>query len=258
MFSAIEFIKYLLRSFHLHGVHSPFVYHLNESIFKEKTPFYSFEAIESLRAKLLLTPKEIEVLDLGAGSKKGNHKKRRISDIARLALKKPKVAQLLYRLCKEYKPKTILEIGTSFGLTTSYLSEACPYSQIITLEGSPEIANVAKVNFSKLSLNNIKQVVGNFNNTLSIELDNIDQLDFVYFDGNHQEKPTIDYFELCLKKANESSIFIFDDIYWSKGMKKAWTQIKKHPKSTITIDLFEIGIVFFKTNQQKEDFTIYH
>lgn len=258
MFSILEYIKYLFRSFHLHGIHSPFVFQLNEDIVKEKISFYAFDEIESIRAKLLLTEKEIEVLDLGAGSKRGNNKKKRINDIARSALKKPKYAQLMFRLAYKAKPKTILEIGTSLGITTSYLSKACPLAQVISLEGCPEISKVAKINFDKLGLQNIKQVLGNFDDTLSKEINQLDTLDFVYFDGNHQEEPTLRYFNLCLEKADESSIFIFDDIYWSKGMKKAWNKIKKHPKVTVTIDLFEIGIVLFKTDQTREDFTIYH
>ena len=83
------------------------------------------------------------------------------------------------------------------------------------------------------------------------------QVDMVYFDGNHQEKATIEYFNQCLAKAHENSIFIFDDIYWSKGMKKAWEFIKGHSDVTVTIDLFEVGIVFFKKDQTKQNFTIY-
>lgn len=258
MFSALEFIKYIFRSFHLHGVHSPFVFKLNDELIQEKTPFYCFEEIESIRAKLLLTEKSIDVLDLGAGSKKGNNKKRQINDIANSALKKPKIAQLLYRLAYHFNPNTILEIGTSFGITTSYLASSCPKAKLTTLEGSPEIAKVARINFDKLGLSHIKQNLGNFDETLTSSIQDLKKLDFVYFDGNHQEEPTIKYFEQCLASAHESSVFIFDDIYWSKGMKNAWEKIKQHPKVTITIDLFEIGLVFFKTDQEKEHFTIYH
>ncbi len=41
-------------------------------------------------------------------------------------------------------------------------------------------------------------------------------------------------------------------------MKAAWEEIKLHPKVTVTIDCFEMGIVFFKKNEVKENFTVYH
>jgi predicted O-methyltransferase YrrM len=81
-------------------------------------------------------------------------------------------------------------------------------------------------------------------------------LDYVFFDGNHQKKPTIQYFNLCLQKAHENSIFIFDDIHWSGGMEEAWNYIQSHSSVTLTIDVFWIGIVFFKKNQAKEHYII--
>ena len=254
----IEYIRYLLRSFHLHGIHSPFVFELNEEIFKEKTPFYCFDEIESIRAKLLLTKKTIVVNDLGAGSKKTKKKKRRICDIAKTSLKNKKNCQLLYRLVYHFKPNTILELGTSFGISTAYMAKANPSAKTVSIEGSTEIAKVAGINFKKLTLENIQLVTSNFDDVLANELRKIQQLDFVFFDGNHKKEPTLKYFEQCLSVAHEDSIFVFDDIYWSPGMKAAWDKIKLHPKVTITIDCFEMGLVFFKKEQAKEHFTVYH
>ncbi|MEJ7676870.1 MAG: hypothetical protein WKG06_03130 [Segetibacter sp.] len=53
-----------------------------------------------------------------------------------------------------------------------------------------------------------------------------------------------------LEKAIESSVFIFDDIHWSKEMEEAWKYIQQHSAVTLTIDLFFIGIVFFRREQK--------
>jgi hypothetical protein len=45
-------------------------------------------------------------------------------------------------------------------------------------------------------------------------------------------------------------------IYRSKGMKEAWAEIKAHPQVTVTVDLFWIGLVFFRKGQEKEGFKI--
>jgi predicted O-methyltransferase YrrM len=81
-------------------------------------------------------------------------------------------------------------------------------------------------------------------------------LDLVFFDGNHRYQPTMNYFNLCLKKANENSVFVFDDIYWSNEMTKAWEEIKNHKDVTVTIDLFSVGLVFFRTQQAKQHFIL--
>jgi predicted O-methyltransferase YrrM len=78
----------------------------------------------------------------------------------------------------------------------------------------------------------------------------------VFVDGNHQKEATLRYFKLCLPKVHENSLLIFDDIYWSRGMKEAWNEIKAHPEVTVTVDLFWIGLVYFRKGQVKEDFVI--
>ena len=84
----------------------------------------------------------------------------------------------------------------------------------------------------------------------------LDKLDFVFVDGNHQRDATLKYFEWCLPKVHKDTVLIFDDIYWSEGMKAAWNEIKAHPSVTVTINMFWIGLVFFKQGRAKEDFLV--
>ncbi len=97
---------------------------------------------------------------------------------------------------------------------------------------------------------------GNFDKTLKPTLSSIDKLDWVFIDGNHQKEPTIRYFEQCLEKCTSDSVLLFDDIYWSKGMAEAWENIKQHPRVSVTLDLFQVGIVFIREGQSKQDFWI--
>ena len=84
----------------------------------------------------------------------------------------------------------------------------------------------------------------------------MDSLDLVFFDANHKGIPTLLYFNMCLEKINSQTIFIFDDIYWSKEMTNAWQEIYMHPKVSISIDLFSIGIVFFNPDLKKEHYIV--
>ena len=181
---------------------------------------------------------------------------RKIKDVAKNSAKNAKFGKLLYRIIKHYNPKNILELGTSLGISTLYLAKADTNSRVFTFEGCPETAKIAQQNFNNLSTENINITLGDFQNTLQNKLEEIITINLAFIDGNHQEKPTIAYFEECLKYANNNTILIVDDIHWSKGMENAWNFIKSHQKTTLTVDLFYIGIVFIKSELSKENHTI--
>ena len=107
-----------------------------------------------------------------------------------------------------------------------------------------------------MELQNIEQHVGNFDDVLPKILSEKEKIDFVFFDGNHRKEPTLNYFRQCLDKVHEGSVFIFDDIYWSLEMKEAWSEIKMNEQVTVTLDLFYLGIVFFRKEQVKQHFII--
>ena len=254
----LKYISYKIKAVSKHKVHSPFVYDLIIDVFENDNSYYSFPAVELVRKKLLQSKRFLQVDDMGAGSRVFNSNQRKIKSIAKHSAKKPKYAQLLFRMVNYYHPNTILELGTSLGLTTAYLAKARKKAEVYTLEGSPEICEVAKDTFKSLRLNNVQILQGNFNDTLPEILSKITVLDFVFFDGNHQKKPTLDYFNKCLEKANEHSVFVFDDIHWSDEMTEAWEDIKNHSKVTLSVDIFQLGIVFFRSGVEKQHFVLHY
>lgn len=251
-----DFIKHRIQAKTRHGVHSPFVYQLIDEVIYDLKSKDEYKNIEDLRKSLTFDERLITVTDLGAGSHINNNKQKSVAQIAENALKPRKLAQLIYRLAKKSNPSNIIELGTCLGVTTSYLATAAPQAQIITMEGCPQTAAVAAENFVKLGLENISLKVGDFNDNLPIQIEELPQLDFVFIDGNHRKDATLNYFNWCLPKTHENSLLIFDDIYWSKGMKEAWEEIKNHPDVSCTIDLFWIGLVFFRKGQAKEHFKV--
>lgn len=239
-----------------HGVHSPFVYKLVDEVVYDLKPKPQYKNTEDLRKKLISDERFITITDLGAGSHINNNKQKQVKQIAANALKPDKLAQLLYRLAKYRQPGNIIELGTCLGVTTAYLASAAPHAEIITIEGCPETAKIAQENFDALGLGNVNLKVGNFDVLLPEVLNSLPQLDFVFIDGNHRKDATLNYFNWCLPKVHEETLLIFDDIYWSEGMKEAWEEIKAHPQVTCTVDLFWIGLVFFKKGMAKEHFKI--
>lgn len=256
---ARKFINYYLRAANSkgHGVHSPFVFDFIVNVLNggEKMPLQP--EVVQYRKRLLADKRTITVEDFGAGSSVLPSHRRRISDIAAASPKNRRFASLLFRIARYYQCHTIVEMGTSMGSTTAYLSAATPAGRVITMEGATSIADIAEEFFLQHALNNIEMVRGSFDDTLPGVLSSLQQVDLLFVDGNHREGPTYDYFISFLEKAGSDSIFIFDDIHWSEGMERAWERIKAHPSVTLTIDLFFIGLVFFKDEfLTKQHFTV--
>lgn len=241
-----------------HGTHSPFVYAFIENVLLDKQRYPIYEQVEGLRSALKQSGESLEVLDLGAGSRTDNKSMRKVSEIARTAAKPAKYGQLLYRTAIHYGCHHMMELGTSLGLTSSYLSAAAgDHGRVVTLEGAPAIAAKAGEHFKGLGLANITQVTGDFDEKLPEALSIMSKPDLVYVDGNHRLEPTLRYFELFREQCGENGIIVFDDVHWSKGMEQAWDTIKKDPAVTCSIDLFFIGIVFFRRSfKEKVDFMI--
>jgi predicted O-methyltransferase YrrM len=240
-----------------HGIHSPFVFDFIKNVLRDKKEYAYYPIIEKGRQQLLKQKAEIDVEDFGAGSSIIKTKKRLVTDMAASSLKPVKYAQLLYRIVQYYKPETILELGTSFGITTSYLAAANPNATVYTIEGSPAIAAIARKTFNRVGLNNIELTEGNFNNALPVLLNKLNSIDLAFIDGNHLKEPTLGYFAKLLNSSTLNSILIFDDIHWSAEMEAAWAVIQQHPAVTLSIDLFFIGIVFLNPDfNHKQQFTI--
>ena len=270
-------------------IHSPFVFEFVQHVLEDDRLFYVFREAELLRGTLLASKDLVEVEDFGAGSTVDGFKKsRRVKAIAHSALSADFQCRWLFRIFQLYKPLNIIELGTSLGVSTLYLAEGSPRAaKVITLEGSPNIAQLARRNFdwyydtfrkmgfrnndpeivnlskfeenfsTDFEKNKIQIVVGKFDDTLQNVLNQLVTLDVCFIDGNHRREPTLDYFEKCLAHAHQGTILIFDDIHWSEEMEQAWKEIKAHPKVRVTIDMFWCGIVFFReNNHEKEHFQV--
>ncbi|MBK9358768.1 MAG: class I SAM-dependent methyltransferase [Bacteroidales bacterium] len=81
-------------------------------------------------------------------------------------------------------------------------------------------------------------------------------IDYAFIDGNHTKEATLRYFGQLVKHAGNNSVYIFHDIHWSAEMEQAWNEIKNHEKVIITIDLFHMGLVFFRKELSRQHFII--
>lgn len=257
---AFKYLSYYLTASSAkgHGIHSPFVFDLITNVLQNKgIREKGFDLLKRQLKDLKKSDEYLKVDDLGAGSGIEKSSMRSVARIAKYAVKPTKYSTLLFRMAKYYSIDSILELGTSLGVTTGYLSLAKPKYGVITIEGSPEIAQVAKRVFEQNGLVNIRQVIGNFDHELEPIVLSMRGAKMIFFDGNHQFKSTVEYFNIALANVGEYDIFVFDDIHWSLEMENAWNIVRANEGVTLAIDLFFIGIVFFRKDfKEKLDFRI--
>jgi len=255
-FFVVSYLKYFFTSKDEHSIHSPFVFNIYRDIIKKKKHYYAFEDLNKIRYNLLSDRTALKITDLGAGSKVNQSKERYVYDIVKNSGKSPKISEVLFRLTNHFHPSILVDLGTSVGLTTLYLSKATQQGTIYSFEGCHETVEYAKKLFRTAKADNIQTIEGNIDETLPVLLEKIKKIDFVYFDANHTYEATKRYFELCIKSIHNDTLFIFDDIHWSPGMELAWKEITEDTRTVVTIDLFEIGLVFFRKEQPKQHFIL--
>ncbi|WP_170227133.1 O-methyltransferase [Luteibaculum oceani] len=252
MSRVISFIKYLWHCNGRHGVHSPFVYQLLEDGLYIKNN--DFKAIQQLRKELRKDNTPIRNnFGTNAGAYKGQGT---IGDLAKKAGISHRYGTLLAKLVKYFNPEFILELGTSLGISSAYMAQH--NVQITTVEGNDKIASYAKSNHQKLGLDNLEVVCSDFDTYIDQSLRNIPSIPFLYLDGDHSYEATMRYFSKLKSKATSDSVFVFDDIYWSPGMTKAWEEIKQDEIVTLSLDFYKMGVVFFKPVKEKQHFRIWY
>jgi predicted O-methyltransferase YrrM len=214
------------------------------------------EKIETLRKRLLYSPVKVTVIDYGAVSPDSNLTREEtyngiieqssVGDIYRNSVSSSrKWAYLLFRIIRKFRPATSLELGTGLGVSTMYEAAALElnhYGKIITLEGAESLGILARDNFKELGLERVEVVAGRFQDNLPEVLRQYAPIDFVFIDGHHDEGATLGYFRHILPFLSDISILVFDDIYWSAGMKKAWKAIQGCENIKASVELFNIGI----------------
>lgn len=237
------------------GIHSPFAYDFARKVVRSGKSIEPIKEVEWFRNWQESTPIELAPSNFGAGSK--HHKKpEKLAKVIQNSSVSKKTGAFLYRLAKWTKAINILEIGTSVGVSTMYLASSNPNANVVTLEGDLRRTKLAQNSFDLFDLPNIKIIEGDFELGLNEALQSLPSVDLVFFDGNHKAEPTLRYFKLCSENVHENTVFVFDDIRWSKEMFNAWTVIANHQNVSLSIDLFSMGIIFFRKGIKKQHIKI--
>jgi predicted O-methyltransferase YrrM len=254
----IKYLKYIIlsKSKKGHGIHSPFVFSFISRVFWNKTDPDIVSGIENIRKRMISDNRLIQVRDLGSGSVKMKSNTRKVSDIARYSPVTEKYGILLLNMAAEFGKPFIIELGTSLGISTIYLASADKNVKIKTIEGCPATAAIARENFKEAGLSNIEMFEGSFEEILPVITKCNEKPGLVFIDGDHRKEPVIDNFKRIVEASDTRTVVIVDDISYSPEMEEAWNEIKQDKRVSFTIDIFRMGIVFFRTGINHNDYII--
>ncbi|MFT4565128.1 MAG: putative O-methyltransferase YrrM [Saprospiraceae bacterium] len=227
---------------------------IKKVIWRNDIPKQITDIIEKRRSELLNSRKSITPVDLGAGSFSGKTKMRSIAEIARNAVSEKAKCRLLYNTAQYYKPKNILELGTSLGISSLYLSKALPKSQIYTIEGDLQILGFAS-SHKIPKTDNIQYINADFEQGLNKLLTDGQSMDLILIDGAHHSKLQEALLPYYRSLSHKKTVWIIDDIYWSEDMTAWWNSLIQEKQFNVAIDLFQFGILYYN-DQIKEPINV--
>ena len=238
-----------------HGVHSPYVYRLVRHVISVKD-VPGTDRAEAFRRLVMSSSAPVPKSRFGATAT--TDEMTTVGRMARANGASRTEGYLLARLAADFKPTSILELGTSTGLSTAHLAAACPDALVISVEGDEHIAAATRDNLASVGISNVNILTGDIDVALpdAIKLLPDALVSFAFIDANHTFEATLRYFNILMAHAAPHSLFVFDDIYWSQPMTKAWHAIVADSRVMTSIELNGVGIAIVRQGCQKEHYLL--
>lgn len=242
-----SYLYYFLHATDQHGIQSPKLFQLYQSLFRRNES--SQNAVkEAIAYKNALVSSRIRVnkISFGVDSQLGAKGQTSVSSIARHGTAVPRTLQLLANAVKVFKPETMIELGTSLGISTSCMALSNPTGKVVSFEGNGELCKLASDNLEQRGIRNVQIIPGNIDETLPDWLKTHTRASFFFLDANHSLEATLRYFDWLSTCATSNSLFIIDDIRWSAEMLHAWEQLKMQNGVTFSMDYGSLGLLFYQ------------
>lgn len=228
------------------AIHSPYLFRFFQFVFDNERKYYIFDAIERLRENLLFDDTIITFQDHGGRGKTAIEQSKRVRQAARTSLSGSGHCAVRFRIALMISAKNMLELGTSFGISTAYLASTGKNVYVDTIDASESHIRYARGIARALKMENITFHCGEFEKVLPSLLVEGRKFDYVILDGNHRKAPTLKYFELILPALSDNAVILVDDIRWSDEMLEAWRHLKGHARVGATVDLYRYGLLFMR------------
>ena len=255
--ATFQYLKHRFKAKRWDSFHSPYLFHLFTTCCDDKSDSTDYNGIEKERNRFKASDEIIQRRDYGAGSVSIAGQQQKIAAIAGHALSSPFQCRFLARLVKFTQATTILEFGSSLGISGAYLAIGNPAASVTTVEGDPALASRSKKVFETLGLRNIQIITDTFESYISKEPKDISSIDILFLDGNHQSKALLEYYHALKHLYQPETVIVVDDIYWSADMQTGWNELMALEEVTQSVDCYHFGLLFFnKGFLQKENHVV--
>jgi hypothetical protein len=147
-----------------------------------------------------------------------------------LHIQQTKFSRLLFRLANYFSPSVILELGSNWGIHTAYLSAASQDAVLINISDAQALPDVVKSH---------------------------PQVDCVLINPDFPAASLDTCIAQLIPVMEEHSVLILAEPHQHTEQEAIWQQLQDHPSVTLTVDLFALGMVFFRKEQKvKQHFRI--
>ncbi|MBU3835686.1 MAG: hypothetical protein H9949_08120 [Candidatus Phocaeicola merdigallinarum] len=199
-----------------YGVHSPSDFFFITFVVYERLPFYAYGPLHHLRRVVAFLPHYRE-----------------------------KVDKFLFRLVNYLRPSVMWEIGTGSGMSTRYMAEAHADMQVYTFSAEPEDA-VKRILSGKPS---IDYRTGDCRTEMKKLVAEGVKPEIVHIAHTTAYK---EVYEQLLPLVDKHTCFVIGTPYATPDKKKWWKEVIADPRTGVTFDLYDVGLVFFDKERVKE------
>lgn len=217
-----SYLKYLMQRKSKYSIHSPFVYDFMVKVLYDKGSNRDYDLM-------------LRVSHLVDGKRFATRSRR-------------KQARFLYRLVGYLEPETVLSFGKVSALNTSALALGNLQTKVY-LEQTTEFLET----LSSMGVVNV--------NLIHPDADEEEQLEryntgFVLYGLEDFEEDNWNNLEDGMAQADDDTVLVFEGIHHSRRTEAAWEAIKEGEGVTLTMDLYSMGLVFFREGIEKQDFVL--
>jgi len=179
---------------------------------------------------------------LQADSPQAQMKLRSLTHVAYVSSVLPQWGVFLHLCANATRAKTILELGSSAGISGCYLASGKDCQRFITIEGCPELARLAETHLRQTT-NNFEVLNASFTEGLDRILPTLKGgIDMAYIDGSKNKLSNLNYFDRVTPYLNPGSVVVIDDIHWSLEMWEAWKAIRERKGLSFAINAGRFGV----------------
>lgn len=198
------------------GIQSPSAFFFITQVLREKLPYYAYETLD-----------EVASCCSGMRSKR---------------------CRMLFRIANWLKPDCCISVGSA--VAACAIGSARRNAPGCLITAGKQIEEEAA---RHLRLCCWKHASGEIATLLKEELEKTGHCGMLYIGNCSGRKQLL---ETALRCTDNNSVIIIEGIYKSKEAREVWQQAMENPQTTVTYDLYSMGIVLFDKEKQKQNYIL--